>query len=162
MPPAWTVWALAGVLVALGAATLALAARGRPLAACLVPAAGFAAVYLFVVAAVYPAFEPGKSARALAGRLAAVTAESRARGLPIVAYAAGNVPKALAFYTDGIYTVETEDPAVLARHLDRDERVFAVVNADRLAQAAPELLGRLTVVESTVLSRRTVLLASNR
>jgi len=71
------------------------------------------------------------------------------------------VPEALAFYSDGVYTLETEDPAVLARHLDRAEPAFAVVDSNELGRQAPELLGQLTVVATATLSRQKVLLATN-
>jgi len=157
----WMAWFVGAVLLACGAATLWLARRGRPLASCLMPAAGLALVYLFAVTAVYPAFEPRKSARAFAVQMKEATAESRAQGLPVVAFGLANVPEALAFYSDGVYTLETEDPAVLARHLDRAEPAFAVVDGGELGRQAPELLGRLTVVATATLSRQKVLLATN-
>ncbi len=155
-------WAAGGLLVAVGLLTVIQARRGRLLAASLTPAAGFALIYLLVAVVVYPAMEPRKSARALAGELVRVSAASRAQGVPVVAYAMGNVPKALAFYSDGVYTVETEDAAELARYLDRPEEVVALVNADELARADPALLARLHVVEETELSRRRVILATHR
>jgi 4-amino-4-deoxy-L-arabinose transferase-like glycosyltransferase len=154
-------WALAGLLGATGAAALVAAARGRALAAAIVPAAGFALIYLVVVTAVYPGFEPMKSARPLAERLVELTAESRAQGVPVLAYAIGNVPKALAFYSNGLYTVETEDPRELAHHLERAEAAWAVVDGDRLDALPAELRRRLVVVERTRLARQPILLLTN-
>jgi 4-amino-4-deoxy-L-arabinose transferase-like glycosyltransferase len=159
--PAASAWLLAGLIGATGVATLAGAARGRALAAAIAPAAGFAAVYLFVVTAVYPAWEPRKSARPLAERLVEVSAESRARGVPVLAYAIGNLPKALAFYSNGIYTVETDDPDDLARHLERPEPAWAVADANSLHPLPDELLRRLVVVERTRLARKPILLLTN-
>jgi hypothetical protein len=157
-----TAWVLAGLIGATGVATLAGAVRARPLAAVIAPAAGLALVYLFVATAVYPAFEPRKSARLLAERLAQVTAESRAQGLPVVAYSLGNLPEPLAFYSNGLYTVETDDPEVLTRHLERPEPVWAVVDGDRLEAIPRELQRRWVVVEETYLARQPVLLLTNR
>jgi 4-amino-4-deoxy-L-arabinose transferase-like glycosyltransferase len=157
-----TVWILAGVLGATGVAALACAARGRALAAAVAPAAGFAAMYLFGVTAVYPAFEPGKSARPLAERLVELTAESPAQGAPVLAYAIGNVPRALAFYSNGLYLVETEDPKELARHLARPGPAWAVVDGDRLEALPEKLRRRLVVVERTRLARQPILVLTNR
>lgn len=153
---------LAGLLVATGLATLGLAVRARALAAAVAPAAGSAAIYLFMVAAVYAALEPRKSARPLAERLVEVTAESRAQGLPVLAYAISNVPEALAFYSNGLYTVETKDPEELARHLERPEPVWAVVDGDRLEALPESLRRRLVVVEETRLARQPILVLTNR
>ena len=153
---------LASLLLATGVATLAAAARGRPLAATLTPAAGIALLYLFVVTAVHPAWESRKSARPLAEKLVDLTADSRARGVPVLAYAIGNVPKALAFYTDGLYTLETDDPHTLARHLSRPEPVWAVVDANHLHPLPDALLHHLVVVHRTRLSRQPILLLTNR
>lgn len=155
-------WTVAGLFAATGAVTLVYAARRRALAAAVTPAGGLALAYLFVVTAVYPAFEPRKSARPLAERLVEVTAESRAQDVPVLAYAIGNVPEALAFYSNGLYTVEVEDPAVLARHLERPEPAWAVVDGDRLDALSAELRRRLVVVERTRLARRPILLVTNR
>ncbi len=157
-----TAWVLAALLVASGVATLAFAARGRALAAAVTPAAGFALVYLFVVTAVYPSFELRKSARPLAEKLVELTVESRALGVPVLAYGIGNVPKPLAFYSNGLYTVETEDPEELARHLERPEPAWAVVHGDRLDALPEPLRRRLVVVEETRLSRQPILVLSNR
>lgn len=156
MPPV-----LAGLFLATGAATLWFALRRRTAVAALAPAAGFAVLYLFVATAVYPLFEPRKSARPFALRIKEVTAESRAGGMPVVAYDLGNLPEPFAYHSDGMYTVETDDPEVLRRHLEREERVFAVVNGERLEALPAALRARIGVIDSTRLSRRQVLLVTN-
>lgn len=161
--PSGVLLTLAVVLGAAGVAALVFARRGRILAAALAPAAGMALAYLIAVAAVYPAMEPSKSARPFALRIAALTADSRAAGRPVVAYDVGNLPKAFAFYGDGLYTLDTADPAVLREHLERPDPVFAVIPGGGGVEALPaDLAGRLFVVDSTVLSRREVLLVTNR
>ena len=157
----WMTWAFAAIFVAAGVATVAFALRGRILPAALAPAAGLAVTYLLVAAAVYPRFEPRKSARPFALRIQEVTADSRAAGLPVVAYHLGNLPEPFAYYTNGMYTVETDDIEVLRRHLERPETVFAAVDGGRLDGLPEALRRRLGVIDSTRLSRRLVLLITN-
>ena len=91
-----------------------------------------------------------------------MTVESRAQGVPVLAYAINNVPKALAFYSNGLYTVETDDLDELARHLERPEPAWAVVEGDRLDALPESLRRRLVVVEETYLARQPILVLSNR
>lgn len=156
-----TAWSLAALIAAAAVATLVAAVRGRPFAAALIPAAAFALLYLAVVTAVYPAFEPRKSARPLAQRLVELTADSRRDGIPILAYAVGNLPEPLAFYSNGLYTLETDDPIQLARHLARPEPTWAVVDADHLSPLPESLLPHLVVVHQAHLGRQPVLLLTN-
>lgn len=160
--PYWMAVALAVVLAAAGLATFEAWRRRSLAGAALAPAAGFAAAYLFVASFVYGALEPVKSARPFSERLAAAAGPAAAAGRPVVAYDLGNLPEAFAFYTGGLYTVETMDPELLARHLARSERVWAVVHRPGLARLPAELRRRLRVVAETRLSRRDVLLVTNR
>jgi 4-amino-4-deoxy-L-arabinose transferase-like glycosyltransferase len=160
--PYWMALALGAILFASGVLAVHLALRGRPLRVLLTLGGGTAAAYLFLVTAVYPALEPIRSARPFALTIKEATAKSRAAGLPVVAYALGNLPEPFAFYSNGVYTQETNDPAVLERHLERPEAVFAAVNGDELDPLPRELRERLWVVASTRLSRRDVLLVTNR
>ena len=98
--------------------------------------------------------------RELAARLRITS--MRAAGLPVVAYDLGNLPEPFAFYSDGVYTLETGDPAELQRHLERPEQVFAVVNGERLEPLPEALRARLRVIDETSLSRRRVLLVTNQ
>ncbi|MFQ5349755.1 MAG: ArnT family glycosyltransferase [Thermoanaerobaculia bacterium] len=157
----WMPWAFSVLFLAAGGTTLFLARKRRILPAALTPAVGLALAYLLVATAVYPLFEPRKSARPFALRIQEVTAESRAAGLPVVAYELGNLPEPFAYYTNGMYTLETDDAQVLRRHLEREERVFAVVDGDRLEPLPEALRDRLGVIDSTRLSRRRVLLVTN-
>ena len=158
---AWMPWVFAGLFLTAGAATLWFALKRRTLLAALTPAAGLALAYLLVATAVYPLFESRKSARKFALRVKEVTADSRAAGVPVVAYDLGNLPEPFAYYSNGMYTVETDDPEVLRRHLERQDRVFAVVNGERLEPLPIFLRQRIGVIDSTRLSRRQVLLVTN-
>lgn len=160
--PGWVVGALTVILLAAGLATLYTAIRGRILASVGLPAAGFAVAYLFVASFVFPAANPVKSARAFAGSMADATAASRADGHRVLACGLGNLPVHLAFYSDGIYTIETDDPAVLARHLENPDQVFAVVNADLIDKLPERVSQRLVVLDITRLNRKDVLLIANR
>jgi 4-amino-4-deoxy-L-arabinose transferase-like glycosyltransferase len=159
--PSSLVILLGGILLVGGATVVALAGRRQALAATVTLAACTAIAYLTLVTLVVPRMEPTKSARSFSLRLKEATADSRARGLPVLVYDISNLPEAFAFYTDGMYTVETRDPAVLSAHLARPEPVFAVVRRSWLADLPPELRQRLRVVESARLSRRDVLLVTS-
>ena len=103
-----------------------------------------------------------KSGREFAGVIERETAASRAAGHDILALDLGNLPIHYAFYTNGIYTVETKEITDLARHLDREERVFAIANAERLEELSPEISGRVEIIATTHASRRDVALIANR
>ncbi len=152
---------LAGTFATAGVATVVFSWRGRVVASIVAPASGCVAIYLLVVTLAYPAMEPVKSARPFTATIARATADSRAAGLPVVAYRLDNLPEHFAFWGGGLYTVETGDPELLRRHLERPERVWAVVHGGALEPLPPELLERLWVTDTTRLARRDVLLVAN-
>ncbi len=153
---------LGAVLVVTGAATAWQALRRRVLGSVLAPAAGMLVLYLLVPPLLYPAFEPIKSARPLAVEVRRVTAPSRAAGHDVVAYDVGNLPVAIAFYSDGVYTRETLDPDVLTAHLESSARVFALVNARSLERIPASLRERMVVIDRANLAHRDVLFVANR
>jgi 4-amino-4-deoxy-L-arabinose transferase-like glycosyltransferase len=152
----------AAALAATGAFSLALTIRGRLRSAVGATVAGTAAAYLATATIVLPALNPIKSAREFSEKLVAVSAESRAAGHEVVAYDVGNLPAALALYSNGLYTVEISDPAALARHLAQDARVFAVADARELALLPSAARERLVVLQREELSGRPVVLVANR
>jgi 4-amino-4-deoxy-L-arabinose transferase-like glycosyltransferase len=158
----WILAALSGLLLATGAATLWSIFRKNLFAAAVIPGAGFAAVFIFVAVMVYPAFNPSKSGREFAGIITAETAASRAEGHRVLAFDLGNLPVHYAFYTNGIYTIETKKSEDLARHLAQEARVWAVANARRLDELPPEIRDRMEIVATTRASRRDVALIVNR
>ncbi|HSM14027.1 MAG TPA: glycosyltransferase family 39 protein [Thermoanaerobaculia bacterium] len=160
--PSWVAVALATILVATGTATLVASLRGRVRASALLPMAGLAVAYLFVATAVYPRFEGRKSARAFSQVLREQTAGSRAAGHPVLAYRLGNLPEAFAYFSDGVSTVETDDPARVAAHLGAAEPVFAALDARRLEALPAETRAALFVVADEVVSGERVLLLTNR
>jgi len=159
--PTWVIYALAGLLLATGLATVWAIIKRNVLAAAVLPGAGFAAAFLFVAVAVYPMADAFKSSREFAGVIAVETAGSRAAGHLVLAFDLGNLPIHYAFYTNGIYTVETNDIDDLTRHLDREAVVFAVVNARRIDELPPAVRERMEIVATTHASRRDVALVAN-
>ena len=119
-------------------------------------------VFLFVAIVVYPMADAFKSSRDFARIIAEETADSRAAGHQVVAFDLGNLPIHYAFYTNGIYTVESKDIADLERHLDREEQVWAVANAKQLDELPQEIRERIEIVATSHASRRDVALISNR
>jgi 4-amino-4-deoxy-L-arabinose transferase-like glycosyltransferase len=160
--PPWVIFSLAGLLLATGLATLWSTIKRPLLAAATVPGMGFATAFLFVAIAVFPLADAFKSSREFAGVIAEKTAASRAAGHEVLAFDLGNLPIHYAFYTNGIYTVETKEIEDLIRHLEQDEAVLAVANAKRLDELPGEIRNRLTIVATTHASRRDVALVTNR
>lgn len=152
---------LGAVLAVTGLGVSILVVRRRPVGSVLALAGGMSVAYLVAVTVVYPALEPRKSARPFALELKRVTAASRAQGRDVVAFDLGNIPTAIAFYSDGVYTVATDDTAVLEHHLLQDAEVFAAVNAAALGSLSQEARDRIVVHGEAKLSRRDVLLVSN-
>jgi len=160
--PTWVIYSLAGLLLATGISTVWAVIRKNDFAAAVFPGAGFAAAFLFVAIVVYPMANSFKSSREFAIVIAEETAPSQVAGHEILAFDLGNLPIHYAFYTNGIYTVETKEIANLARHLDCDEQVFALANAKRLDELPPAIRERIEIIATTHASRRDVALISNR
>jgi len=156
------IFVLAGILLVTGLSTLWAVLRKHLLAAVVLPSAGFAVAFLFVASVVLPMADAFKSGREFAEVIAVETARSRAAGHDVVAFDLGNLPIHYAFYTNGIYTVETASSEDLARHLDQDARVLAVANAKRLDELPPAIRERMEIVATTHASRRDVALVANR
>jgi hypothetical protein len=121
-----------------------------------------AVLYLTATAVVYPAMEPRKSSRDFAVEIREITADSRAAGHEVVAWRAGNIPVAIAFYSDGVYTIDTNDADVLADHLRQDALVYAVVLTSELDEVPADALEEMQVHVERRLSRRDLALISNR
>lgn len=143
-----------------GLATLgALIARKRFLAA-LSPALGTLLVYLIAATVIFPALNPVKSVRSFAERVRERTEQASAGG-ELLAYRLGNLPEALAFYGDGLYTRETTDPAELARHMTRGTAAYAVVDRAGLDALDEDLRRAIVVLDEAKLARRRVALIAN-
>jgi 4-amino-4-deoxy-L-arabinose transferase-like glycosyltransferase len=160
-PPVWMAMTIAGVFFLTGVATLWTAVRKRILGSVVSLAAGIGIAYLAVVALVYPTLDSVKSARAFALRVKTVTAESRSAGERVAAYEIVKLTDPIAFYSDGVYTVVMDDPAELARHLERTAPVFAVADGSKLDRLPVPVLDRVVVIERARLSRLDLWLISN-
>ncbi len=160
--PYWIAVVLGAGLLVTGLATLWACRRSLVMRAALTPAAGFAASFLFVTAFVYPVFDQWKSARSFSLRLKAATERSRTAGHEVIAFDLGNLPEAFAFYSDGVYTVETKNPEILAVHLRQPAEAWAVLTRAGLDQLAADVRGPIVTVETARLSREEVLLVTNR
>lgn len=159
--PRWTTVALGLLLAASGAATAGSLRRDPPERSVAWTWAGMAVLYMFTASAILPALNGTKSAREFALRAAEQTAASRAAGGRVVALQLKNVPEALAFYSKGMYTVETEDPDVLVDHLRAATRAWAIVELAGTRDLPADVAQRMTTVASAKLSRKDVALVHN-
>jgi 4-amino-4-deoxy-L-arabinose transferase-like glycosyltransferase len=151
----------AAVLLVAGVITMVFCWQLRAGAAVAATALGMALFYLITVTTIYPVMEPKKSARPFTLLVQEATADSRAAGIEVLCYRLDNLPEHFAFHGDGFYTAETEDWRVLAKHLDRPQRAFAVAHGGELESLPADLVARLRVVAETRLARREVLLLTN-
>ncbi len=151
---------LAGALLVGGAAVLLALGRRGLHAGVLALSFAFVATCLLAQTALLPALDPIKSVRPLAATLRSATREYRQAGLPIYAYDLGNVPRALAFYSDGVYLRELDGPADLLRALSGPPPVYAVLSGRALAGLPPPLRGRCRRVAASQMSRLEVVLVA--
>ncbi|RMH15094.1 MAG: glycosyltransferase family 39 protein [Acidobacteria bacterium] len=149
--------ALAAVLSAGGVLILALALRGRALAAVRWSAVTMAAAGLLAVTFVFPALDPIKSGRQLAVVVRDETAPARAAGRPVFGLDLGNVVRWVNFYSDGIYLKELASPQELVRAAAAGP-VYLVADEASLASFPRQLRQRMTMVYSSRLSRKDVVL----
>jgi len=154
--------ALAVMLLVTGVVTLLSVFKSRLLASTLVPGIGFAVALLLTAVVVFPMFDALKSSRQFADTISSRTAASVAAGHEVLAFDLGNLPVHYAFYTDGLYTVETANIDDLTRHFSQDDPVWAVANLDRLDELPTEVRENLDVVAVTKASRRKVALVVTR
>ena len=153
---------LAAVLGAGGLGILVAAARGRAWRSVVWTGATFAAALLVAVSLVFPALNPQKSGRELGVTIRDATAESRARGRPVLGLdledvpgvGLGNVPKAVNFYSDGVYLKEVSTAEQLIAELSVGGPVFLLANEANLPPLPEEIERRMSVVYSTRLSRK--------
>jgi hypothetical protein len=146
-----------GAAMALGGLAMLLAGALRRVRATVFATALAASLtFLAWVVAVEPALDPFRSARAFALEVARHTESSRAAGHPVLAFDIGNVPRAIAFYSDGIYLRETRKARDLAGHLDRGPGVYALVDSARLDRLPARHRRPHELVARARLSRRTI------
>jgi 4-amino-4-deoxy-L-arabinose transferase-like glycosyltransferase len=156
--PVWAAAVVGALFVITGLGALVASLRGRALGAVVATAGGIALCYLAVVTLIYPPLDAIKSARGFSLRIKEATAESRAAGHVVPSYSLSNLPEAFAFYTDGVYFPETDEPDVLAAHFENPDPVWAVADRDALHLLPADVNARLVVVHETRLSRKNVVL----
>jgi 4-amino-4-deoxy-L-arabinose transferase-like glycosyltransferase len=146
------------IMLAGGAAVFGASLSGRPRRAVLVTAAAASAIYLAATSLLLPALDPVNSARSFAREVRSVTASARAAGGSVAAFGIGNLPEAIAFYSDGVYLEEVPSAADLAAHLARGPDSYAVADAARLGEIPAPVRDGLIEVRSADLNRRRVVL----
>lgn len=160
--PQWIPIVIAAAVLLAGAAVFWTAIRGRYLASVGLTAAGIATAYLLAAGLLFPALNPVKSSREFSARILDVTRESRQAGHVVPAFHLSNLPEAFSFYTRGVYFPEIEDPDELAEHLRRAEQVYAVADEDRLDLLPEDVRSSIRLLDRTRLSRKSVVILSNR
>ncbi len=159
--PEWIGYAFGAIVVATGIGAFAFALRGSIPRSMLATVTGFAVLYLFIGSVVWPVYEPVKSARAFTYVMKEETRDAREAGRQVICFGLANLPEHFAYYSDGVYTLETDDPEELAEYLAAPELTYALVNGNRLAELPEALRERMRTIHETVLARRRVLLVSN-
>ncbi len=149
-------WGLGAVMLAGGLAVVTATIRGRPFQAVTHTALAMAAMLLVVVSFVYPALNPKKSGRDLAYEVRDATAESRAAGRPVLGFDLGNLPRPVNFYSPGVYLKEIPTAEQLQAELAAGETTYMVANEKALPTFPDDLRERMSVLYSTRLSRRDV------
>jgi 4-amino-4-deoxy-L-arabinose transferase-like glycosyltransferase len=157
--PYWTVAVTAAIVVGLGGGTLWFAIRGQPLASLAATVGGTAAVYLFAAAVVLPMVNPIKSNRVIAQTTAAASAESQ---YPVMAFRTRNLPMALAFYSNGMYTAITWDLVEFENHMNQSGPAFGVLYERDLDDIRPKTMKNIRIIAREPHSSRHVLLVRNR
>jgi 4-amino-4-deoxy-L-arabinose transferase-like glycosyltransferase len=145
-------------LILTAAATLAALLARRVMLYCLAPAAGLAVLYLLAASALFPAIEPLKSTRPFAVAIKTITSEYRAGGGEVLAFDLGNIPKGVAFYSDGVYLREVSSLDELATLLGEESYRYAAVRQRHIDELPEELRRRIVVRASAKLSRKDAVL----
>jgi len=152
------VLAVGVALVVGGVAMLLAAARGRLAGAVAASATATAVLVLTVATFLLPALDPVKSVRRLAGVMAQQTRTYRAAGGEVLSLGLGNLPRAFAFYGDGVYCRELDGVAALAARLERGDEIWLLAPAARLAELSPTARSRAVEIDRTRSSKIEVVL----
>jgi 4-amino-4-deoxy-L-arabinose transferase-like glycosyltransferase len=153
-----TGWMLAAVLVPGGLVLLLLSLRKRWRAAVAAMAVTVSLVYLLVQTVVFPALEPIKSVRRFAVELKGETAGYRAAGNRVLTFGLGNVPRAISFYSGGVYLREVTRAEDLERALAGPAPVYAAVDRKALAALPAPVRGRLGILATTSMADQEIVL----
>lgn len=152
----WPALLLCLLLIPGGISILVVALRSRPNRGVAVTVGVIGLLYVTIAGVVYPTINPMKSVRPVAEALPDMTSDYRASGGRILTYGLGNVPRAVAFYSNGIYLETLSSREALIERLSGSAATWAVVDG-KSVDALPEALRRRVRVRSvTPMSRRQV------
>jgi len=154
-------WLLGACLLLTGIAAAIRTTREDPLPAARTLAVGWLFACLMAVTAIFPSLDSIKSARAFAETFSQVTAESRSRGAPVLAFRIGNMTDAMAFYSNGVYTEDATLDA-LERHLSRPDQVFALADSSEVEKLPREIRGRISILDSARFGPMKIILITNQ
>jgi 4-amino-4-deoxy-L-arabinose transferase-like glycosyltransferase len=149
--------ALAVPFVLGGVAILVPSARGHWRGAIAATAAALAVSYLVAQSVVFPALNPIKSVRRLSVEIARETAGYRAAGGRVLELGLRNQPRAVAFYSRGVYPVDLQGPEELERAVAGPAPVYAILDAGSLSALPAATRGRLRVLSTTRMSDAEIL-----
>jgi 4-amino-4-deoxy-L-arabinose transferase-like glycosyltransferase len=149
--------ALAVPFVLGGVAILVPSARGRWRGAITATAAALAVSYLVAQSVVFPALNPIKSVHRLAVEIARETAGYRTAGGRVLELGLRNEPRAVAFYSGGVYPVDLQGPEDLERAVAGAAPVYAILDAGSLSALPAATRGRLRVLSTTRMSDAEIL-----
>lgn len=155
-------WQLAALLAPGGLTILVLALRRRWTAAIAATAITISLCYLLAQATVLPALNPIKSVRQFALELKGATGEYRAAGNPVLTFGLRNVPRAIAFYSDGVYLQEVQDARQLEQALSGPAPVYAAIDRKSLAALPPAIHDGLQIVAMTSKSDQEIVLVRSQ
>jgi hypothetical protein len=140
--------------LACGGLAVGAASFGRKAArAVWIVAGAVGAAYLVVAQVVEPAINELKSARRFALELARRTESHRGRGHGVYAYRLGNLPRAIAFYTDGLYLEELFGPEELLAAIGDAGESFVVTHEEELGGWPQDLRERAEILLAHALAR---------
>jgi len=148
---------LAAVLIAGGGSGLLLAIRGRVRASVMATAAMVSIFLLVLVTSVYPAVDPLKSPAAIAAAL-----EEAPTGARVGSLGLGNLPRAIAFRTGGIYPEPLGGIDEATRWLAAPGEAWLIAEAEPARELRERFSVALEEVARQRLARRDVVLLRKR
>ncbi|HEY3567430.1 MAG TPA: hypothetical protein VGP73_05800 [Thermoanaerobaculia bacterium] len=106
---------------------------------------------------VFPAVNSIKSVRRLATEIGRETAGYQAAGGKVLELGLRNEPRAVAFYSNGVYPVDLPGPEELERTVAGAAPVYAILDEESLAALPAVTRDRLRVVSTTRMSDSEIL-----
>ena len=145
-----------------GLLSLLACIRGKVVHAVFATAVGMGSIFVFASSLCYPAINDNRSVRSFAHAVKEQTSNYPLTKDSLLAWGLENIPYAVAFYSNGIYSTLIYDPERIVEHFNQPQRVFAMVNADLLDEELRVQLSDSWVLAEATLSRRLVYFLSNK